>query len=93
MFDLHSDDQMKLKTGVQEHHFALANGPPSKPRIDALNTTATNFADKPTLANAPPVPPSSESRIDPLNTSTQNLADKHTSGPEWTPSESRIDAT
>ena len=76
MFDLHSDDQMKLKTGVQEHHFALANGPPSKPRIDALNTTTPNLADKPTLANAPQPP--SELRIDPLNTSTQNLADKHT---------------
>ena len=76
MFDLHIDDQMKLKTGVQELHFALADGPPSKPRIDVLNTTTPNLADKPTFANGPQPP--SESRIDPLNTSTQNLADKHT---------------
>ena len=48
--------------------------PPSKSRIDALNTTTPNLADEPTLANGPP----SKSRIDAMNTHTQNMADEST---------------
>ena len=51
----------------------LADGPPNELRIDTLNTTTPNLANKPTLANGPP----GESRIDALNISTQNLADEH----------------
>ena len=79
--------------------------PPSELRIDALNTTIPNLADKPSLAKGTPVNSSIDAlntvhktwqtniiwQMDPLGNSTPKLADKDTlaDGP---PSELRIDA-
>ena len=58
----------------------LSDGPPSKLRLDALNTATPNLADEPTLADGPP----NESRIDALNTATPKLGWQTYFG-QWTP--------